>query len=223
MDARWRHWQGRQRAAVRQWPCSSPPQLVRPVGAVLVNGGTEQCLLSVNRGDASSWPVPVPGGRSCGPLVWPSWVLGSSPGWILQKIKRIRLSAVLGFRSDVKRASHAMLPRSREGGGALILLMLIASVEGMQQASYEQQRYDGWYNNLAHPAWGTVDSHLVRKTPPSYADGVYMMSGGDRPSPRNLSQAFMRGLDGLPSVKNRTAMQTFFGQVCATNSPPSKC
>ena len=84
----------------------------------------------------------------------------------------------------------------------------------MQQASYEQQRYDGWYNNLAHPAWGTVDSHLVRKTPPSYADGVYMMSGGDRPSPRNLSQAFMRGLDGLPSLKNRTAMQTFFGQVC---------
>ena len=121
---------------------------------------------------------------------------------------------MLGFRSDVKRASHAMLPRSREGGGALILLMLIASIEGMQQASYEQQRYDGWYNNLAHPAWGTVDSHLVRKTPPSYADGVYMMSGGDRPSPRNLSQAFMRGLDGLPSLKNRTAMQTFFGQVC---------
>ena len=45
---------------------------------------------------------------------------------------------------------------------------------------YERQRYDGWYNNLAHPSWGTVDSHLVRKTPPSYADGVYMMSGGDR-------------------------------------------
>ena len=45
---------------------------------------------------------------------------------------------------------------------------------------YERQRYDGWYNNLAHPGWGTVDSHLVRKTPPSYADGVYMMSGGDR-------------------------------------------
>ena len=131
-------------------------------------------------------------------------------------IKGIRLSAVLGLRSDVKqRTSHAMLPRSREGGGTLLLLLLLlSSGEGMQQASYEQQRYDGWYNNLAHPAWGTVDSHLVRKTPPSYADGVYMMSGGDRPSPRNLSQAFMRGLDGLPSLKNRTAMQTFFGQVC---------
>ena len=115
-----------------------------------------------------------------------------------------------------------MLARSREGGGLplpllLLVLLLLEGSLGMQQASYEQQRYDGWYNNLAHPAWGTVDSHLVRKTPPSYADGVYMMSGGDRPSPRNLSQAFMRGLDGLPSLKNRTAMQTFFGQVCATN------
>ena len=140
-------------------------------------------------------------------------------------IKGIRLSAVLGLRSDVKqRTSHAMLPRSREGGGTLILLLLLllSSGEGMQQASYEQQRYDGWYNNLAHPAWGTVDSHLVRKTPPSYADGVYMMSGGDRPSPRNLSQAFMRGLDGLPSLKNRTAMQTFFGQVCVQPILPGR-
>ena len=114
-----------------------------------------------------------------------------------------------------------MLARSREGGGVplfllLLVLLLLEGSLGMQQASYEQQRYDGWYNNLAHPAWGTVDSHLVRKTPPSYADGVYMMSGGDRPSPRNLSQAFMRGLDGLTSLKNRTAMQTFFGQVRAT-------
>ena len=53
----------------------------------------------------------------------------------------------------------------------------------------------------------------VSQTPPSYADGVYVMSGGNRPSPRNLSQAFMRGADGLGSLRNRTAMQTFFGQV----------
>ena len=105
-------------------------------------------------------------------------------------------------------------------GPLLVILLSLAnsSNEDDMVNKYEQQRYDGWYNNLTHPAWGTVDSHLVRKTPPSYADGVYMMSGGDRPSPRNLSQAFMRGLDGLPSLKNRTAMQTFFGQVCPTNS-----
>ena len=95
----------------------------------------------------------------------------------------------------------------------LVLSLSYGSSEDDMVNKYEQQRYDGWYNNLAHPSWGAVDSHLVRKTPPSYADGVYMMSGGNRPSPRNLSQAFMRGADGLGSLKNRTAMQTFFGQV----------
>ena len=93
------------------------------------------------------------------------------------------------------------------------LLVTQTSSEDEMVNKYEQQRYDGWYNNLAHPSWGAVDAHLTRKTPPSYADGVYMMSGGNRPSPRNLSQAFMRGADGLGSLKNRTAMQTFFGQV----------
>ena len=34
-----------------------------------------------------------------------------------------------------------------------------------------------------------------------------------RPSPRDLSQAFMKGVDGLGSLRNRTALQTFFGQV----------
>jgi len=101
--------------------------------------------------------------------------------------------------------------------GSLLLILgslshCVRSQDEMQN-KYERQRYDGWYNNLAHPGWGSVDSHLTRKTPPSYADGVYMMSGGDRPSPRDLSQAFMKGADGLGSLRNRTAMQTFFGQV----------
>jgi len=53
---------------------------------------------------------------------------------------------------------------------------------------------------------------LTRRTPPAYADGVYMLAGQNRPSPRNLSQAFMKGKDGLPSAKNRTAMLAFFGK-----------
>ena len=95
----------------------------------------------------------------------------------------------------------------------VLLFSSFISCEDEMVNKYEQQRYDGWYNNLAHPSWGAVDAHLVRKTPPSYADGVYMMSGVSRPTPRNLSQAFMRGADGLGSLKNRTALQTFFGQL----------
>ncbi|KAF5287282.1 hypothetical protein FQR65_LT02155 [Abscondita terminalis] len=77
----------------------------------------------------------------------------------------------------------------------------------------EKQRYDGWFNNLAHPEWGSVDSHLVRKAPAAYSDGVYMLAGQNRPSPRRLSQLFMKGSDGLGSMYNRTAMLAFFGQV----------
>ena len=41
-----------------------------------------------------------------------------------------------------------------------------------------------------------------------------MMAGADRPSPRRLSQAFMRGDDeGVGSARNRTALLAFFGQV----------
>ena len=62
------------------------------------------------------------------------------------------------------------------------LVMTLGLARGQEEmmGKYERQRYDGWYNNLAHPGWGAVDGHLTRKTPPSYADGVYMMSGGDR-------------------------------------------
>lgn len=80
----------------------------------------------------------------------------------------------------------------------------------------EKQRYDGWYNNLAHPDWGSIDSQLTRKAPPSYADGVYQMAGMDRPSARRLSQALMKGADGLSSARNLTALFAFFGQVAAS-------
>jgi dual oxidase len=57
-----------------------------------------------------------------------------------------------------------------------------------------------------------TDNHLTRKTPPSYADGVYMLAGQNRPSPRKLSQIFMKGEDGLGSSRNRTALLAFFGK-----------
>lgn len=58
----------------------------------------------------------------------------------------------------------------------------------------------------------SIDSRLIRKIPAAYSDGVYAMAGQDRPSPRKLSDLFMQGDDGLPSVKNRTALFAFFGE-----------
>ncbi|KAG0414764.1 hypothetical protein HPB47_008047, partial [Ixodes persulcatus] len=83
------------------------------------------------------------------------------------------------------------------------------------QMHIEKQRYDGWYNNLAHQDWGAVESQLVRKAPSSYADGVYMIAEG-RPSPRSLSQDLFKGEDGLPSTRNLTVLFVFFGQVISS-------
>ena len=47
---------------------------------------------------------------------------------------------------------------------------------------------------------------------------MYMMAGSDRPSPRKLSQALMKGVDGLGSLRNRTALLAFFGQVLDLNA-----
>ncbi|KAJ8938140.1 hypothetical protein NQ318_007000, partial [Aromia moschata] len=56
-------------------------------------------------------------------------------------------------------------------------------------------------------------SHLIRRAPSAYADGVYMLAGQNRPSPRKLSRLFMKGVDGLGSMNNRTAFLAFFGQL----------
>lgn len=92
-----------------------------------------------------------------------------------------------------------------------------ARAEDDRKFSYtEKQRYDGWFNNLAHTNWGSVESRLTRKAPSAYSDGVYMLAGMHRPSPRRLSQVFMRGADGQASARNRTALLAFFGQVVSS-------
>ncbi|XP_076326783.1 dual oxidase-like isoform X2 [Tachypleus tridentatus] len=88
--------------------------------------------------------------------------------------------------------------------------------KGEKLARTEKQRHDGWYNNLAHPEWGSIESQLVRKAPPSYADGVYMLAGQDRPSPRVISQALLKGEDGNQSYRNLTALFAFFSQVVSS-------
>ncbi|CAG9818789.1 unnamed protein product [Phaedon cochleariae] len=95
----------------------------------------------------------------------------------------------------------------------ICIITISVVVSGPPQSKIEKQRHDGWFNNLAHPEWGSVDSHLIRRSPSAYSDGVYMLAGQNRPSPRKLSRLFMKGLDGLSSMKNRTALLAFFGQL----------
>ncbi|XP_006818582.2 dual oxidase-like, partial [Saccoglossus kowalevskii] len=72
--------------------------------------------------------------------------------------------------------------------------------------------YDGFFNNLAHHDWGAADRPLTRTMLAAYSDGVYQPSGDDRPNPREISEAVMKGWTGEGSYVNRTALLVFFGQ-----------
>ena len=94
---------------------------------------------------------------------------------------------------------------------------------------HEYQRYDGWYNNLANPQWGSVGSRLHRDAPSNYEDGVYRMQD-QLPSARALSglsplltkigerryslvplvDLVFKGPSGLRNQRNLTAVTVWF-------------
>src|SRR5437870_2700232 len=55
------------------------------------------------------------------------------------------------------------------------------------QPSADFRSIDGTGNNLAHLAWGSAGTDLLRLAPAAYADGVSATAGADRPSPRVIS------------------------------------
>ncbi|XP_065907299.1 dual oxidase 1-like [Dysidea avara] len=80
-----------------------------------------------------------------------------------------------------------------------------------EEGEYEYESYDGWYNNPAHPDWGGADMPLERKVPIHYLDGVYDLSGYDRPNVLVISNLTFEGLTGRGSDR-RTSLFTFYGQ-----------
>ncbi|XP_038639988.1 dual oxidase 2-like [Scyliorhinus canicula] len=95
--------------------------------------------------------------------------------------------------------------------------------------NWEIQRYDGWYNNLAHHSRGTVGAPFVRLLPANYADGVLeAIQEPELPNPRRISNVAMRGLSGIPCDRNRTVLFVYFGfhvideilEVTGSGCPP---
>ncbi|XP_047739665.1 LOW QUALITY PROTEIN: dual oxidase 2 [Hyalella azteca] len=75
----------------------------------------------------------------------------------------------------------------------------------------EYEGYDGFYNNLAKPDLGAVDTPLLRLLPPAYSDGVYRPAW--RPvNPITASVTTMTGPSGQLSNGGKTALLVFFGQ-----------
>ena len=52
---------------------------------------------------------------------------------------------------------------------------------------------------------------------PVYNDGVFLVSGISRTTPRKISTALFEGESGLPSLNNKTAFFVFFGKLGKSN------
>ncbi|XP_063590443.1 dual oxidase-like [Penaeus indicus] len=86
-----------------------------------------------------------------------------------------------------------------------------ASCSAPADRHVEYEGYDGWYNNLAKPSQGAVDTPLLRLLPPAYEDGVYQPARR-KANPLEVSEKLMRGQNGKMSKGGRTAFLLFFGQ-----------
>ncbi|MEE6509461.1 hypothetical protein FKM82_026276 [Ascaphus truei] len=94
----------------------------------------------------------------------------------------------------------------------LFLAEIWSCICAQSNIQWEIQRYDGWYNNLAHHNRGSAGSRLLRLLPATYSDGVYQaMQEPQLPNPRRISTVAMKGDSGFPSRRNRTVLGVFFG------------
>ncbi|XP_063053867.1 dual oxidase 2 [Engraulis encrasicolus] len=102
--------------------------------------------------------------------------------------------------------------RTRVWSTVFLLAATTVSCSSKSNVSWEVQRYDGWYNNLAYHSRGSAGQPLARLLPARYADGVYApLEEPKVPNPRAVSNVVARGPSGLPSSRNQTVLSLFFG------------
>ena len=82
------------------------------------------------------------------------------------------------------RSSHLMSPARR--GIIVALLLLLWSPSAVRA---DDRTIDGSGNNIANPAWGSVDVQLLRQATPAYGDAISTPAGSGLPSARAISNA----------------------------------
>jgi hypothetical protein len=84
---------------------------------------------------------------------------------------------------------------------------------GPSPAALPVQSLDGTGNNVAHAAWGSAGSTLLRFSPAAYADGVSAPAGADRPGARLVSNLLSESpADGIVNDRDWTAFVYAWGQ-----------
>ena len=77
---------------------------------------------------------------------------------------------------------------------------------------FEFRTIDGTGNNTVDPLRGSAGVNFVRKAPSDYGDGLSTPAGGDRPSPREISNAVMAQDEPMPSTAGTSDLFWAWGQ-----------
>ncbi|CAK8698108.1 unnamed protein product [Clavelina lepadiformis] len=91
-----------------------------------------------------------------------------------------------------------------------VVVLLIASC--VVTGTNKNARFDGWYNNLDHPDWGTPGLGLSRISPATFEDGVHVPRYKNLPNARMVSHALMKTDARIPSPSGKSVFFAFFGQ-----------
>lgn len=95
----------------------------------------------------------------------------------------------------------------------LATLVLAAGLLGIGAVGYPANRtIDGTENNLEHPTWGCTNSQLLRLTPADYGDQISSPAGGNRVSPRMISNTVNAQSGLLYNTKGATDFVWQWGQ-----------
>jgi len=76
----------------------------------------------------------------------------------------------------------------------------------------ETRSFDGTNNNLQHPEWGSVDTHLLRYGQPDFYGGKSELAERDRPNPRAVSNAVCKVDDDKPNNQGLSDFVWAWGQ-----------
>lgn len=91
----------------------------------------------------------------------------------------------------------------------------ILTLAASPAANAEDRTINGSGNNISNPTWGSVDVHLQRLGPVSYADGVSEPRGGfapTLPSAREISNACSAQIGSIPNNRNLSDYVWQWGQ-----------
>lgn len=85
-------------------------------------------------------------------------------------------------------------------------------IDSINLETVEVASVDGSQNNLLHTDWGSTDSQLVRLVSVEYADGVWIPTGDDRLSAREISNAVSAQSESIENSRYLTDLSWLWGQ-----------